>query len=107
MFATQASGVGAIGQKFVGWGTGFIDFDLDGWEDIFIANGHAIRYPTGATRLFLGTVDGFQWSNNTGAYTVTITSNGAGVPEPAAWALMSSGFGLAGATLRRRRALAA
>lgn len=51
VFATQASGVGAIGQKFVGWGTGFIDFDLDGWEDIFIANGHAIRYPTGATRL--------------------------------------------------------
>ncbi len=51
VFATQSSGVGAIGQKFVGWGTGFIDFDLDGWEDIFIANGHAIRFPTGATRL--------------------------------------------------------
>lgn len=30
-----------------------------------------------------------------------------GVPEPAAWALMISGFGLAGATLRRRRAFAA
>jgi len=29
------------------------------------------------------------------------------VPEPAAWALMIGGFGLAGATLRRRRALAA
>ena len=51
VFATQASGVGSIGQKYVGWGTGFIDFDLDGWEDIFIANGHAIRYPTGASRL--------------------------------------------------------
>jgi hypothetical protein len=50
VFATQASGVGSIGQKFVGWGTGFIDFDHDGWEDIFIANGHAIRYPTGAPR---------------------------------------------------------
>ena len=31
----------------------------------------------------------------------------AAVPEPAAWALMIAGFGLAGATLRRRRALAA
>jgi hypothetical protein len=27
------------------------------------------------------------------------------VPEPAAWALMLAGFGLAGAGLRRRRAL--
>ena len=68
----------------------------------------AFTAPTGATRLFLGTVDGFQWSNNTGAYTVTITSSGAGVPEPASWALMIAGFGLAGATMRRRRrALAA
>jgi hypothetical protein len=50
VYATQASGVGVIGQKFVGWGTGFADFNLDGWEDIFIADGHAIRYPTGATR---------------------------------------------------------
>jgi hypothetical protein len=50
VFATQASGVGAIGQKFVGWGTGFIDFDHDGREDLFIANGHAIRYPTTASR---------------------------------------------------------
>jgi enediyne biosynthesis protein E4 len=50
VFATPSSGIGAIGQKFVGWGTGFADFDRDGWEDIFIANGHAIRFPTGTTR---------------------------------------------------------
>ena len=31
----------------------------------------------------------------------------AGVPEPATWALMIGGFGLAGAALRRRRATAA
>ena len=31
----------------------------------------------------------------------------AGAPEPAAWALMIGGFGLAGAALRRRRAAAA
>ena len=41
------AGVAAIGQKYVGWGTGFFDADLDGWEDVFVSNGHAIRYPTG------------------------------------------------------------
>ncbi len=44
---TSASGIAAIGQRYVGWGTAFLDVDLDGWEDLFISNGHAIRYPTG------------------------------------------------------------
>lgn len=35
---------------------------------------------------------------------VTFTQGTAGVPEPTSWALMISGFGLAGAALRRRRA---
>jgi hypothetical protein len=46
-FGTQASGIAAIGQTYVGFGTGFLDVDNDGWEDIFISNGHAIRFPTG------------------------------------------------------------
>lgn len=38
---------------------------------------------------------------------VTLNANPiAGVPEPASWALMISGFGAAGAMLRRRRAVA-
>ncbi|MGZ3402433.1 MAG: PEPxxWA-CTERM sorting domain-containing protein [Phenylobacterium sp.] len=74
--------------------------------------------PTGATRLYLGTVDGFQWNNNTGGYDVRIASScggdldvgrcgvGPGVPEPASWALMILGFGGIGAVLRSRRNLA-
>src|SRR5205085_10216715 len=36
-----------------------------------------------------------------------INAGRAGVPEPATWALMIGGFGLAGAALRRRRLVAA
>ncbi|HEY2358781.1 MAG TPA: PEPxxWA-CTERM sorting domain-containing protein [Phenylobacterium sp.] len=40
----------------------------------------------------------------TATFTQTVK---AGVPEPASWALMITGFGMAGATLRRRRATVA
>jgi hypothetical protein len=46
-FRTAASGIAAIGQQYVGWGTAFVDVDRDGWEDLVIVNGHAIRYPGG------------------------------------------------------------
>lgn len=44
---TTGSGIAALGQRNVSWGTGFGDLDRDGYEDIFIVNGHAIRYPGG------------------------------------------------------------
>ena len=49
-FGTQTIGLGAIGQVFVSWGTQFVDFDLDGWEDIVISSGHAIRFPGGKNK---------------------------------------------------------
>jgi hypothetical protein len=44
-YDSRVSGVGAIGQSYVGFGTGFIDIDNDGFEDIAIVNGHVLRYP--------------------------------------------------------------
>jgi hypothetical protein len=49
-FASESAGVAAIGKKFVGWGTGFADFDRDGHEDLIVAHGHAVRHPIGAPR---------------------------------------------------------
>jgi enediyne biosynthesis protein E4 len=40
--ATFAGGLG-VNTRYLGWGTGFLDFDLDSWPDIFIVNGHV--YP--------------------------------------------------------------
>ena len=37
------SGIGRGTRGYVGWGDAFVDFDNDGWQDIFIANGHV--YP--------------------------------------------------------------
>ena len=49
-FATQACGLGALNGAYVSWGTGFADFDLNGWDDLYIVNGHAIRHPHKADR---------------------------------------------------------
>jgi hypothetical protein len=46
-------------------------------------------------------------SGNAGVFFDNVSVNGPAVPEPASWALMISGFGMAGAMLRRRRAVAA
>ena len=38
-----SSGVGRGTRGYVGWGDAFVDFSNDGWQDIFIVNGHV--YP--------------------------------------------------------------
>jgi hypothetical protein len=42
-FQTVEAGLAEMGQPYVGWGTAFLDVDLDGWEGLFVANGHVVR----------------------------------------------------------------
>src|SRR5581483_9826207 len=37
---TLSAGLGK-NTRYVGWGTGFFDFNNDGWKDLFLVNGHA------------------------------------------------------------------
>jgi hypothetical protein len=53
--------------------------------------------PSGTTRLYLGTLDGFEWNNNIGGFDVTATE----MPEPSTFMLL--GGGLVAVGLWRRR----
>ena len=49
---SMRSGIGKVSMPFLGWGTGFIDYDNDGWLDLLFINGHI--YPA-ADRFDWGT----------------------------------------------------
>ena len=37
---SDRTGMTGVSRPWVGFGTGFVDFDLDGWPDIAVSNGH-------------------------------------------------------------------
>ncbi|HWB09095.1 MAG TPA: CRTAC1 family protein [Pirellulales bacterium] len=45
---SQGTGITALGQLFVGFGTVFADVDRDGDEDFVVSNGHVINFPKAA-----------------------------------------------------------
>lgn len=65
--------------------------------------------PTGATRLYLGTMDGFGWFNNSGEFNVAVTGPASGpttpapIPLPAGMPLLLAGLAALGVTRIRRR----
>jgi hypothetical protein len=50
---TFQAGLGEVSIPFLGWATSFLDFDNDGWLDLFVVNGHV--YPA---------VDQHQWGTS-------------------------------------------
>jgi hypothetical protein len=45
-YSSRAAGIAAVeSRQNVGFGTGFIDINNDGWPDLVIGNGHVIHHP--------------------------------------------------------------
>lgn len=42
---SDATGISAIGPHYVGWGTSFVDLDLDGDTDVVVCNGNVVQHP--------------------------------------------------------------
>jgi hypothetical protein len=41
-YETGPSGLGIVTRPYAGWGIKFLDYDNDGWKDLFIAQGHVM-----------------------------------------------------------------
>ncbi|MFO0882929.1 MAG: ASPIC/UnbV domain-containing protein [Pirellulales bacterium] len=50
LHSSRTTGIAALNELYVAFGTQTDDFDLDGDEDFVVTNGHILQYPTGIGR---------------------------------------------------------
>ncbi|PWT96055.1 MAG: RNA-binding protein [Blastocatellia bacterium] len=83
---TSVSGIGLITLLNTGWGTRFVDFDNDGWRDLFVAQGHVLDTIESSTSylnykqtpiLMRNTGKGFVNVSNSAGLTMSLAARGA------------------------------
>ena len=91
-------------NQAIGGGIGIRDFYRN--VDLLLTDGPQLYSgPESSPTFLLGSYALTDYFGSGDTYTLTISSLSATVPEPASWAMMIAGMGMAGAALRRRRKL--
>jgi len=105
----EAAGV-LIGQDFGTWTQngltapfGTLVGEINGVFHVLGTSFNGAAWDTGTLNLFYWDSNNF---DNSGSISADVAAATGVVPEPASWAMMILGFGMAGATFRRRRQMA-
>lgn len=92
---------GTFGTAGPGFNLGALIGSYDNVSYFLLGTGGTFTVATPATALF-GFVNDTSHANNAGAFTFTVDTATAAVPEPATWAMLFIGFGAVGGAMRRR-----
>jgi hypothetical protein len=87
--ATHSAGLAGATMASTGWGTQWVDFDNDGWLDLFIANGHVVDDRVGEIPYAMWP----QLFRNTGARKMSDVSRGSGAYFMDRWNGRGAAFG--------------